>query len=128
MSQTGSEVSSAVQPSRRRPEQFIVVGIGASAGGLEAFTKFVETLPADCGMAFVLVQHLDPTHESMLVDLLATHTPLTILQAANGMEIEGGHLYVIPPGVYIGVEHGALVLSQPKERHGARMPFDFFLE
>lgn len=78
-------------------------------------------------MAFVLVQHLDPTHESMMVDLLAAHTPLAIRQATSGMSIEGGHLYVIPPGVYIGVENGALALSQPTERHGARMPFDFFL-
>jgi two-component system CheB/CheR fusion protein len=78
-------------------------------------------------MAFILIQHLDPVHESMMVDLLAGHTAMTVLQAADGMAIERDHLYVIPPGTYLSVADGALRLSQPKERHGARLPFDFLL-
>lgn len=104
-----------------------VVGIGASAGGLDACRKLVDGLPAASGMAFILVQHLDPTHESMMVDLLAGHTGMTVCQAADGMPIERDHFYVIPPGVYLAVGAGALHLSQPQARHGARLPFDFLL-
>ena len=84
-------------------------------------------LPASNGMAFILVQHLDPTHESMMVDLLAGHTSMTVRQATDGMPIERDHLYVIPPGTYLSVGNGALHLSQPQARHGARLPFDFLL-
>jgi two-component system CheB/CheR fusion protein len=111
----------------RDSEGFLVVGIGASAGGLEACRKLVGALPAGSGMAFVLVQHLDPTHESMMVDLLASHTSMTTRQATEGMPIERNHLYVIPPGTYLSVGNGALHLSPPQARHGARLPFDFFL-
>ena len=106
---------------------FAVVGIGASAGGLDACRKLVGALPADNGMAFILVQHLDPTHESMMVDLLADHTSMTVRQATDGMLLERDHLYVIPPGSYLSVGNGALHLSQPQARHGARLPFDFLL-
>jgi two-component system CheB/CheR fusion protein len=106
---------------------FPVVGIGASAGGLDAFQKFFDALPPKSGMAFILIQHLDPTHQSMMVDLLAGHTRMTVQQAADGMPIEREHVYVIPPGSYLSVRNGALHLSAPRERHGARMPFDFFL-
>jgi two-component system CheB/CheR fusion protein len=78
-------------------------------------------------MAFILVQHLDPTHESMMVDLLAGHTSMTVRQATDGMPIEQEHLYIIPPGNYLSVGNGALHLSQPQARHGARLPFDFLL-
>jgi two-component system, chemotaxis family, CheB/CheR fusion protein len=125
------------QPSNRRvtpargpssnSDGFSIVGIGASAGGLDACRSFLDALPADCGMAFILVQHLDPTHESMMVDLLAGHTSMTVLQATDGMPIKRNHLYVIPPGTYLSVGHGALHLSQPHARHGARLPFDFLL-
>jgi two-component system CheB/CheR fusion protein len=78
-------------------------------------------------MAFILVQHLDPTHESMMVDLLAGHTLMTVRQATDGMPIERDHFYVIPPGSYLSVAGGVLRLSAPQVRHGARMPFDFLL-
>ena len=110
-----------------RPGDFLVVGIGASAGGLEACRKFVDALPARNGMAFILVQHLDPTHESMMVDLLGGHTSMNVRQATDGMLIERDHLYVIPPGTYLSVSDGALRISQPQARHGARLPFDFLL-
>jgi two-component system CheB/CheR fusion protein len=78
-------------------------------------------------MAFILVQHLDPTHESMMVDLLANHTAMTVRQATDGMPIERDHLYVIPPGTYLSAGNGTLHLSEPQARHGARLPFDFLL-
>ena len=109
------------------PTDFPVVAIGASAGGLEACRKFLDALPAGTGMAFILVQHLDPTHESMMVDLLASHTSMPVRQATDGMPIEPDHLYVIPPGTYLSAADDTLHLSAPQERHGARLPFDFLL-
>src|SRR5438132_5001666 len=82
---------------RRYSPSFPVVGIGASAGGLEAFTHLLEHLPLDTGMAFVLVQHLDPTHQSLLTDLLSKATQLPVTQVANGTVIEPNHVYIIPP-------------------------------
>ena len=111
----------------RSSDKFPVVAVGASAGGLDACRKLVSALPAANGMAFILVQHLDPTHESMMVDLLAGHTSMLVLQAIDGMLIESNHLYVIPPGTYLSVRDGALRLSRPQARHGARLPFDFLL-
>src|SRR5208282_4169315 len=108
-------------------ESFPVVGLGASAGGLDAFRRLLAVLPPGTGMAFILIQHLDPTHASMMVDLLAGHTPLKVQQAADGMPLEREHIYLIPPGAYLSIQGGALRLSEPRERHGARLPFDFFL-
>ena len=108
-------------------ESFPVVGLGASAGGLDACRRLLAVLPAGTGMAVILIQHLDPTHASMMVDLLAGHTPLKVQQAADGMPIEPEHVYLIPPGAYLSIRGGALRLSEPRERHGARLPFDFFL-
>jgi two-component system, chemotaxis family, CheB/CheR fusion protein len=108
-------------------ESFPVVGLGASAGGLDAFRRLLGALPSGTGMAFILIQHLDPTHSSMMVDLLTGHTPLTVQQAAHGMPLEPEHVYLIPPGAYLSIGEGALRLSEPRERHGARRPFDFFL-
>src|SRR4051794_2154552 len=111
----------------RSPEDFPIVGIGASAGGLNACSKLMDALPVSNGMAFILVQHLDPSRESMMVDLLAGHTSMTVRQATDGMLIEREHLYIIPPGTYLSVSNGVLHLSQPQARHGARLPFDFLL-
>ena len=88
-----------------------MVAIGASAGGVDACRKLLHALPANTGMAFILVQHLDPNHESMMVDLLAGATALTMRQAANAMPITREHLYVIPPGSYLAVGDGVLHLS-----------------
>lgn len=106
---------------------FPIVGIGASAGGLDACRKLVEAMPPAAGMALILVQHLDPTHQSMMVDLLTGHTGLTVRQAEDGMLVEPEHLYVIPPGAYLAVDLGILRVSEPQARHGARLPFDFLL-
>src|SRR6267143_3276871 len=110
-----------------RPDDFLVVGLGASAGGLEALNKLFDALPPDTGMAFVLIQHLDPTYKSMMVGLLAGHTSMKVLEAAEDMPIARDHVYLIPPGVYLSIRAGAFQLTKPRERHGARMPFDFFL-
>jgi two-component system CheB/CheR fusion protein len=103
-----------------------VVGIGASAGGLSAFKSFFEAIPSDTGMAFVLIQHLDPTHESLMVDLLSKHTKMTVVQVEDKMQIEANHVYMIPPNWSLAVESSVLRLTQPTLRRGMRMPIDFF--
>ena len=108
-------------------DSFLVVGLGASAGGLEAVRKLLAALAPHTGIAFVLIQHLDPNHKSMLVDLLTRDTTMNVVQAADGIAVEQNCLYVIPPHAYLSVHNGRLALSEPLERHGARMPFDFFL-
>jgi len=131
-------VSGAARPPRSREPlprrkdegripQFSVVGIGASAGGLDAFQKFFDAQPTSTGLAFVLIQHLDPTHASMMRDLLAGHTPMQVVEVCDGMLVEPDHVYLIPPGAYLAIDDGALRLSKPREHHGARLPFDFFL-
>ncbi|MGA7656726.1 MAG: chemotaxis protein CheB, partial [Methylocella sp.] len=107
---------------------FPIVAIGASAGGLDACRKLLDALPARSGMAFVIVQHLDPSHDRMMVELLAGHTSMPVVLAADGLKIERERVYVIPPGVYLSVDDkGALQISKPQARHGARLPFDFLL-
>ncbi|WP_331251178.1 chemotaxis protein CheB [Xanthobacter oligotrophicus] len=112
----------------RGPREFHVIGVGASAGGLEACKKLLAALPSNHGMALILVLHLDPTHESMMADLLATQTTMVVQQATDGMLVEPDHLYVIPPAFYLSIDAGQLRLSTPEAPHGARLPFDFLLK
>ncbi len=74
-----------------------IAGIGASAGGLGAFRDFFKAMPSDSGLTFVLVQHLDPHHESLMVDLLSKHTDMPVEQAQDGMKVQRDHVYMIPP-------------------------------
>jgi len=124
-SERHSKSRSSKAPRRLPPAA--VIGIGASAGGLEAYRRLVSVLPANSGMAFILVQHLDPTHDSLLVELLARDTSMPIRQAADGMRIERDTIYAIAPGTYLSVAGGTLRPSRPRAKHGARMPFDFLL-
>lgn len=102
-----------------------VVGIGASAGGLDALSKLLEQLPASTGMGFVLVQHLDPRHQSMLPELLASHTSMPVRQATQGTRIEPNHVYVIPPNTEIAIRGCVLELTpRGNKRH---LPIDLFL-
>jgi two-component system CheB/CheR fusion protein len=111
---------------RAKSQSFPIVGIGASAGGLEAFTQLLGALPLDTGLAFVLVQHLDPKHESMLTALLARATPLPIHEARDGMRIEANHIYVIPSNANLAVLHGRLSLMPRTEARGQHLSVDFF--
>src|SRR4029078_3981447 len=90
---------------------FPIVGVGASAGGLDAFTQLLKHLPADTGMAFVLIQHLDPTHASFLRDALAKATTMPVSQAVEGTVVEANHVYVIPPDADISISRGRLTLA-----------------
>jgi two-component system, chemotaxis family, CheB/CheR fusion protein len=106
---------------------FPIVGIGASAGGLDAFKKFFSALPAESGMAFVLIQHLDPTRQSLTAELVGTHTRMRVVQAVEGMRIEANRVYVIPPNAYLSVRERTLWLSAPTAPRSLRMAVDFFL-
>jgi two-component system CheB/CheR fusion protein len=107
-------------------ENVQVVGIGASAGGLDALTDFFAACPADCGMAFVVIQHLDPSHVSYMAGLLAKHTTMAVAQAEDGMEVRANSVYAIPPNKFLIVKEGKLHLTEPIKRDGIRMPIDFF--
>ncbi len=121
----GSESRAA--PARPRSGSPVVVGIGASAGGLDAFKRFFGAMPSPSGLAFVLVQHLDPTHESLMADLLGRYTDMPVVQVEDEMPVEADHVYIIPPDRYLMISEGILRLTRPTERRGMRMPIDFFL-
>ncbi len=105
---------------------FPIVGIGASAGGLEAFTQLLSALPLDTGLAFVLIQHLDPKRESLLTALLSHSTSLPIQEARDGARIEPNHIYVIPSNTNLAVLHGRLSLMPRTEARGQHLPIDYF--
>jgi two-component system CheB/CheR fusion protein len=114
-------------PFREAIEDFPIVAIGASAGGLEACSRFLRSLSPGTGVACIFVLHLAPNQESLMVELLASHTHMVAQQAVDGMPIEPEHLYVIPPGANLSVKKGRLHLSRLEPKRGARLPFDYLL-
>ena len=107
--------------------RFPVVGIGASAGGLEAFSLLVKNLEFNTGMAFVLVQHLDPSHESILAELLVKQTRMPVTLVENGITIQPNAIYVIPPNARMTIADYRLFL-QPRDRpEGGQHIIDSFL-
>ena len=107
---------------------FPIVGIGASAGGLAALEQFLTKVPLSSGMAYVVVQHLDPHREGMLVELLQRRCLLPVVQAKDQMPVEPDHVYVIPPGHDLSVLKHTLHLFEPAEPRGLRLPIDFFFK
>lgn len=105
----------------------LIVGIGASAGGLDALEQFLRNVPHDSGLAFVVVQHLDPTYKGMLPELLQRATPMSVVQIANRMKVKPNCVYVIPPNRDLSILHGVLYLLEPAAPRGFRLPVDFFL-
>ena len=106
---------------------FPIVGVGASAGGLEAFSQLLGHLPDQPGMAFVLVQHLDPRHESHLSELLARSTRMPVLQATDGLPVEPDHVYVIPPNTDMEIAHGRLRVTPRAETSARHLAVDHFM-
>ena len=90
----------------------IVIGIGASAGGLEALQQFFYNMPSNSGLSFVVVQHLSPDYKSLMADILSKHTDMSVYQAENGMTIERDTVYLIPPKKYMTVQNGRLILTE----------------
>ncbi len=106
---------------------FPIVGIGASAGGLEALEQFLGHVPPACGLAFVVVQHLDPTRKGIMVELLQRATVMPVAQITDRMKVEPDHVYVIPPNRDLSMLHGVLHLLEPAAPRGLRLPIDSFL-
>src|SRR4030095_6556854 len=104
---------------------FPIVGIGAPAGGLEAFSQLLRALPTDTGMAFVLVQHLDPQHESQLSEILARTTAMPVVTITDGLEAEANHVYVIPSNTDMTIAGGRFALT-PREAVDRHTPIDHF--
>src|SRR5215510_14733672 len=109
------------------PQSFSVVGIGASAGGLEAFKQLLAHLPNDTGVAFVFVQLLDPTRESILAELLSKATDMPVKEVKHGMRVEPNCVYVIPRNANMSLAQGALRLSPREETRGQHRPIDYFM-
>jgi two-component system CheB/CheR fusion protein len=105
---------------------FPIVGIGASAGGLEAFELFFKTMPTNSGMAFVLIPHLDPGHASLLSEILQRNTTMPVHEAKNQTITQANHVYIIPPNKDMAIFHGTLHLSVPEQARGLRLPIDSF--
>jgi two-component system CheB/CheR fusion protein len=144
-SSSGTPAKTATRPLKKDPQQatpagagvdgspavdvasFPIVGIGASAGGLEAFQQFFRACPPDTGMAFVLVSHLDPSHESLLTEILQRITAMPVMQVQDKTQVKPNRVYVIPPNREMGIVHGFLQLSMPNKERGQRMPIDTFL-
>jgi two-component system, chemotaxis family, CheB/CheR fusion protein len=105
-----------------------IVGVGASAGGLEAFTQLLRHLPVDTGMAFVLIQHLAPAHPSLLTSLLAKATAIPVVEVQNGMTVVPDRVYVIPPNTDLVLVENSLQLSPREKIHGKYLPVDRFLK
>src|SRR6185369_15230321 len=106
---------------------FPVVGIGASAGGLEALEQFLRRVPKDSGLALVIVQHLDPTHKGIMPELLQRATGMEVYQVRDRMRVKPNCVYVIPPNRDMSILHGVLHLFEPAAPRGLRLPIDFFL-
>ncbi|MFK3974931.1 chemotaxis protein CheB [Shewanella vesiculosa] len=104
----------------------IIVGIGASAGGLEALADFFSHVLTPSSIAFVVIQHLDPTRKSIMPELLQRTTLMKVTQASNGMEVKPNCVYVIPPNKDLSMLHGSLFLLDPIASRGLRLPIDFF--
>ncbi len=111
-------------PNKKKP--FPIVGIGSSAGGLEALEIFFDHMPSDQGIAFVVIQHLSPDHKSIMKELLQKHTKMKVLQTEDGMKIQPNHLYLNPPAKNISLFNGRFCLSDPELGHVVRLSIDYF--
>ncbi|MGO9952300.1 MAG: CheR family methyltransferase [Dissulfurispiraceae bacterium] len=109
-------------------EQFYIVGMGGSAGSLEAFDQFFRNMPEDSGAAFVLISHLDPTQKGMLPELLQRYTKMKVFEAVDGMKVVPNCVYVIPSNKDMAILHGTLQLLEPTATRGLRLPIDFFFK
>ncbi|HSL85856.1 MAG TPA: chemotaxis protein CheB, partial [Bacteroidales bacterium] len=120
------KTSSKGKTSLTETVKFPVVGIGASAGGLEALEQFLSNVPESSGMAYVVIQHLDPTQKGMLPELLQRITRMQVLQVSDRMAVKQDTVYVIPPNKSMSILKGFLHLLEPMESRGLRLPIDFF--
>ena len=119
----GAPGSQAESPARL---PFHIIGIGASAGGLGAFERFFSQMPSDSGLAYVIVSHLDPTHKSLMADLINNYTAMPVYQIEDQTAVEPNCVYIIPPNKDLSIFHGVLQLMEPVQPRGQRLPIDVF--
>jgi len=121
-----SKTSESKVPNTKENNDFPIVAIGASAGGLETLEQFFSNMPADSGMAFVIVQHLDPKHVGMMPELLQRMTTMKVIQVTDGLKVKPNSIYVIPPNKSMSILNNTLYLFATIETHGIRLPIDIF--
>lgn len=105
-----------------------IVGIGASAGGLEAIEAFVKEIPINTGLAFVIVQHLSPDYKSLMAELLSKHTLMPVQRIEDGMLVEKNNIYLIPPRKNLTMFHDRLLLKEQVRNEGLNLPVDVFFQ
>ena len=121
-----SQTADAGNGERRQADgKFYVVALGASAGGLDALERFFQGLPAHSGAGYIVIQHLSPDHKSMMANLLARHTRMSVVTVEDGMTVQPNRVHLIPPASVMSVSHGQLRLS-PKNPRGLTLPIDLF--
>ena len=132
---TSTKISAVTSSSKKKPsggipgkDQFYIVGMGGSAGSLEAFEQFFLNMPDNSGAAFVLISHLDPTHKGMMPELLQRYTKMKVFEAIDGMKVMPNCVYVIPSNKDMAILHGTLQLLEPTATRGLRLPIDFFFK
>jgi two-component system CheB/CheR fusion protein len=118
--------NSGTEKSSLPVEDFPIVGIGASAGGLEALEKFFSNMPAHSGMAFAIVMHFDPNSKSLMAEILKRYTKMEVFQVEEDTKVNPNNVYIIPPNKDMAILHGVLHLLEPVVRQGIRHPIDFF--
>jgi two-component system CheB/CheR fusion protein len=121
-----SEKSVSSSSVKRKP--FPIVGMGGSAGSFSSFEKFFKHMPADSGMAFVIIMHLDPNHKGNLAELIQNYTSMPVAEAADGMGIRPDNVYIIPPNKDLGIHNTKLLLLNFSKARGYRLPVDYFLQ
>jgi two-component system CheB/CheR fusion protein len=126
--QTETKKRNPVIRSSSRVRPFPVVALGGSAGAFKAFEKFFMHMPADSGMAFVLIMHLDPNYAGQLSELIQAFTPMPVTEAEDGIQVKPNHIYVIPPDKDMGIHNRKLLLLKPAKANGFRLPIDYFLQ
>lgn len=126
MSKTEENQSNDLSKKVKYLKKFHIVGIGASAGGLESLEKFFENMPSDSGMSFVVVQHLSPDYKSLMVELLSKHTDMPVYRIEDSTEIEPNSVYLIPPKKTLIIFHGKLLLSDMDNKHSLNLPINIF--
>src|SRR4029077_7770734 len=121
----GSDPPRGVEPmGQSNTPQFLIAPIGASAGGLEAYETSFKHMPADAGIAFAVVMHLAPDHESALAQLLARHTRMSVEQVRDNTRVVPNRVYIIPPNATLTIKDSVLQVTSPAEPRGRRMPID----
>ncbi|MDN3550215.1 CheR family methyltransferase [Mucilaginibacter aquaedulcis] len=111
-----------------KERSFPIIAIGGSAGSFSAYEKFFSQMPPESGMAIVIIMHLDPLHKSQLVEVMQRYTAIPVIEAADGMEVEQDHVYIIPANKDMGIHNNKLLLLTASKPHGIRQPIDYFFQ